>query len=68
MPQNEYLDRFRRLYGRRLDDAERRRKRAAREGHVTSAKAQNLRGIRAKMFAQKRHDDRIQMTKVGVSL
>jgi len=63
MPQNEHIERFRRLYGRRLDHEERTRKRAAREGHDLAEKAQNLRGIRAKRFAEKRHQQKIQMKK-----
>ncbi|TPX08767.1 uncharacterized protein E0L32_009707 [Thyridium curvatum] len=63
MPQNEYMDRWRRLHGRRLDHAERQRKRAAREGHDVAEKAQNLRGLKAKMFAEKRHKEKIQMKK-----
>ena len=57
------MERFRRLYGRRLDHEERQRKRAAREGHETAEKAQNLRGIRAKLFAKKRNQEKIQMKK-----
>jgi len=49
--------------GRRLDYEERKRKREAREGHDTAAKAQNLRGIRAKRFAEQRHKEKIQMKK-----
>lgn len=63
MPQNEYMDRWRRLHGRRLDHEERTRKRTAREGHDSSEKAQNLRGLRAKMYAEKRHKEKIQMRK-----
>ena len=62
MPQNEYIERFQKQHGRRLDHEERMRKRAAREAnHGASEKAQNLRGIRAKMHQQKRHKEKIQM-------
>ncbi|KAL9079491.1 MAG: hypothetical protein Q9159_007718 [Coniocarpon cinnabarinum] len=62
MPQNEYIERFQKQHGRRLDHEERVRKRAAREaGHGASEKAQNLRGLRAKMHQQKRHKEKIQM-------
>ena len=61
MPQNEYMERFQKQHGRRLDYEERKRKRLAREGHETSSKAQNLRGLRAKQFAEKRRKEKIQM-------
>ena len=64
MPQNEYIERFQKQHGKRLDHEERTRKRAAREaGHGASEKAQNLRGLRAKMHQQARHKEKIQMKK-----
>lgn len=57
------MERHTKLHGRRLDHEERTRKRAAREGHEASEKAQNLRGLRAKMYAEKRHKEKIQMRK-----
>ncbi|KAI1633383.1 ribosome biogenesis protein nsa-2 [Biscogniauxia mediterranea] len=64
MPQNEYMERHAKIHGRRLDHEERMRKRKAREeGHGASEKAQNLRGLRAKLYAQKRHKEKIQMKK-----
>lgn len=57
------MERHTKLHGRRLDHEERARKRAAREGHDASEKAQNLRGLRAKMYAEKRHKEKIQMRK-----
>lgn len=63
MPQNEYMQRFTQQMGKRLDADERARKREAREGHAQSAAAQNLRGLRAKLHAQKRHKEKIQMKK-----
>lgn len=63
MPQNEYIERFQKQHGRRLDYEERKRKRIAREGHNASEKAQNLRGLRAKLYQQKRHKEKIQMKK-----
>ncbi|KAG5940169.1 Ribosome biogenesis protein [Claviceps sorghi] len=63
MPQNEYMERWRKLHGRRLDHEERTRKRTAREGHKASKDAQNLRGLRAKLHQQKRHKEKIQMRK-----
>lgn len=63
MPQNEYMERWRKLHGRRLDHEERQRKKTAREGHKASEDAQNLRGLRAKMMQQRRHKEKIQMKK-----
>jgi ribosome biogenesis protein NSA2 len=63
MPQNEYIERFRKLQGRRLDHEERTRKRLAREAHKSSERAQNLTGLRAKLYAEKRRKQKIQMKK-----
>jgi ribosome biogenesis protein NSA2 len=63
MPQNEYIERFRKLQGRRLDHEERQRKRLAREAHKSSERAQNLTGLRAKLYAEKRRKQKIQMKK-----
>jgi len=63
MPQNEYIERHRKLHGRRFDHEERVRKRAAREAHQSSYKAQNLRGLRAKQYAEGRRKEKIQMKK-----
>jgi len=40
-----------------------RRKRIAREGHKASKNAQKLHGLRAKLYAKKRHAEKIQMKK-----
>jgi ribosome biogenesis protein NSA2 len=63
MPQNEYIERFTKLHGRRFDYEERKRKRIAREGHKQSKNAQNLRGLRAKLYAESRRKEKIQMKK-----
>ncbi|KAF2739241.1 TGF-beta-inducible nuclear protein-like protein 1 [Polyplosphaeria fusca] len=63
MPQNEYIERWTKQHGKRLDHDERKRKRAAREGHDASYKAQNLRGLRAKLYSEKRRKEKIQMKK-----
>ncbi|RKU41165.1 Ribosome bioproteinsis protein [Coniochaeta pulveracea] len=63
MPQNEYIERAIKQHGRRLDHEERTRKKAAREGHKASENAQNLRGLRAKLYAKKRHHEKIQLRK-----
>ncbi|KAJ5192783.1 Ribosomal protein S8e/ribosomal biogenesis NSA2 [Penicillium cf. viridicatum] len=63
MPQNEYIERWQKQHGKRLDHDERMRKRQAREGHKASHDAQNLRGLRAKLYQQNRHKEKIQMKK-----
>ncbi|KAK9474620.1 ribosomal protein S8e/ribosomal biogenesis NSA2 [Dipodascopsis tothii] len=63
MPQNEYIEEHIKKHGRRLDHDERKRKREAREGHRISKDAQRLTGFRAKMFAKKRHAEKIEMKK-----
>lgn len=50
-------------HGKRLDHDERKRKKLAREGHDGSKKAQNYRGLRAKLYAEKRRKEKIQMKK-----
>jgi ribosome biogenesis protein NSA2 len=57
------MERFTKLHGKRFDHAERARKREAREGKEVSEKAQNLRGLRAKQFAEGRRKEKIQMKK-----
>jgi len=57
------MDRWRKLHGRRLDHEEKTRKRAAREGKKQSQDAQNLTGLRAKLYQKKRHHEKIQMKK-----
>ncbi|ETS87334.1 Ribosome biogenesis protein nsa2 [Pestalotiopsis fici W106-1] len=63
MPQNEYMERWRKLHGRRLDHEERTRKKEARAGHQASKDAQELRGLRAKLHQQARRKEKIQMKK-----
>lgn len=63
MPQNEYMERHRKLYGRRLDYEERKRKKEARAPKVRAKKAQQLRGIKAKIFNKERRNEKIQMKK-----
>lgn len=63
MPQNEYIERHRKLHGRRLDYEERKRKREAREPHKRAQTARSLRGIKAKIFNKQRRNEKIQMKK-----
>ncbi|KAI9809051.1 MAG: Ribosome biogenesis protein [Sarcosagium campestre] len=63
MPQNEYIERWQKLHGKRLDHDEKARKRLAREGHKQSQDAQKLHGLRAKLYQKKRRNEKIQMKK-----
>jgi len=63
MPQNEYIEEHIRRHGHRLDHFERQRKKEARSVHKQSQFAQKVRGFRAKLFHQKRHNEKIQMKK-----
>ncbi|TDZ28245.1 Ribosome biogenesis protein nsa2 [Colletotrichum spinosum] len=63
MPQGDYIERAIKQSGRRLDHFERKRKKEAREAHKASKDAQNLRGLRAKLHAEKRRKEKIQMKK-----
>jgi len=64
MPQNEYMERHRKLHGRRLDHEERARKRDARAAKNLSKKARKLRGLKAKMFNKKRYKEKAAMKKM----
>lgn len=50
-------------FGKRLDADERKRKREARLVHKNSQKAQKLRGIKAKLFNQRRYKEKVEMKK-----
>ncbi|KAI4200998.1 MAG: hypothetical protein LQ350_003567 [Teloschistes chrysophthalmus] len=63
MPQNEYIERFQKQHGKRLDHDERTRKRLARSSHKASESARSFTGLRAKLYAKKRHAEKIQMRK-----
>ncbi|ESU37637.1 Ribosomal protein S8e [Giardia duodenalis] len=64
MPQGDYIRLWQKRFGRRLDYEERKRKREAREPKVLAKKAQNLIGIKAKLFAENRRKEKIQMKKL----
>lgn len=63
MPQNDYIDLHRRRHGRRFDHDEVERKKAARQPKKEAKMAKKLLGIRAKLFAEKRRKEKIQMKK-----
>jgi ribosome biogenesis protein NSA2 len=64
MPQNEHIELHRKRHGRRMDYAEKKRKREAREPHVRSKMAKKLRGQKAKLYHKKRYSEKVQMRKL----
>lgn len=63
MPQNEYVEAHIKKHGRRLNHEEKTRKKNARSVRRVSKKAQNLTGIKAKIFNKTRRNEKIQMQK-----
>ena len=63
MPQHEYMEKAQKLHGARLDAGERERKREARAPHALSHFAQHARGMRAKLFNEKRFKDKVLLKK-----
>eukprot|EP00761_Pharyngomonas_kirbyi_P011530 gb/GECH01011555.1/.p1 GENE.gb/GECH01011555.1/~~gb/GECH01011555.1/.p1 ORF type:complete len:264 (+),score=64.10 gb/GECH01011555.1/:1-792(+) len=63
MPQNDYMDLWRKRYGRRFDYDEIKRKKEARLGKERAAFAQKVRGMRAKIYSQQRHAEKVKLKK-----
>lgn len=63
MPQSDFIELAQKRHGRRLDAAERERKRAARAPHKASAVAQSTRGLKAKLLNRKRFAEKAAMRK-----
>lgn len=63
MPQNEHIELHIKRHGRRLDYAERKRKREARKPKKDALKARTLRGLKAKIYNRQRFTEKIQMKK-----
>lgn len=63
MPQNEYMERYRKLYGRRYDYEFRQRKKKVRQWKKRSHLARKLHGRRAKLFTKKRYREKIELRK-----
>lgn len=63
MPQNEHIELHIKRHGRRLDYAERKRKREARQPKKDALKARTLRGLKAKIYNRQRFTEKIQMKK-----
>jgi len=58
------MELFKKRFGERLDADERRRKKEARKPHEIAAKAQSLRGLKAKLYNKQRFKEKIQMQKM----
>lgn len=63
MPQNEHIELHTKRHGRRLDAAERERKRDARQVHRRSEIAQKSHGLKAKLLNKKRFKEKAEMRK-----
>lgn len=63
MPQNEYIEEALKKHGRRLDHAERARKKAARAPHDFALEAKRAHGLKAKQLNRKRRLEKIDMRK-----
>eukprot|EP01130_Rhizamoeba_saxonica_P001691 TRINITY_DN11559_c0_g1_i1.p1 TRINITY_DN11559_c0_g1~~TRINITY_DN11559_c0_g1_i1.p1 ORF type:complete len:261 (-),score=56.78 TRINITY_DN11559_c0_g1_i1:56-838(-) len=63
MPQNRHIEEAQKRYGYRLDHFQRQRKKEAREKHKVAERARKYHGLRAKLYNQKRHLEKIEMKK-----
>jgi ribosome biogenesis protein NSA2 len=61
MPQNEYIEQSRKLHGRRMDHAERTRKREARMAHTRSNALKKAKGLKGKLMAKARYNEKAEM-------
>ena len=63
MPQGDHIDLHRKRYGERLDAEETRRKKEARSAHKRAEYAKKVLGIKAKIYAKRRHAEKVTMKK-----
>ena len=63
MPQGDHIELAQKRHGKRLDAAERARKREARAPSLASRVAQSTRGIKAKLLNERRFKEKISMKK-----
>eukprot|EP01022_Parablepharisma_sp_SALTPOND_P015107 TRINITY_DN2108_c0_g1_i1.p5 TRINITY_DN2108_c0_g1~~TRINITY_DN2108_c0_g1_i1.p5 ORF type:complete len:304 (+),score=40.67 TRINITY_DN2108_c0_g1_i1:1193-2104(+) len=63
-PQNEHIELWEKRKGKKFDAEEKARKKEAREAHKGSEKAQELRGIKAKLHNKKRYKEKAAMKKL----
>jgi|TARA_B110000967_G_scaffold50854_1_gene51938 hypothetical protein len=59
-PLPPFLPKTKNSFGRRLDYYEKKRKKEAREPHKRSAVAKKLIGLKAKLYAKKRHSEKVR--------
>lgn len=63
MPQNDYMDLFKKRFGKRFDHEEKTRKKEARKVKDIAAKAKGLHGLKGKLFAKERYKEKVAMRK-----
>lgn len=63
MPQNEYIEEHQRRYGKRLDHAERARKKEARKSHTRAHYLKNVTGLKAKIASKQRRAEKAEVRK-----
>lgn len=63
MAQGDYIELHQKRHGKRFDAEERKRKKEARMAHKRARYAQQVHGLRAKLFHKKRHAEKIEMKK-----
>jgi ribosome biogenesis protein NSA2 len=61
MPQHEFMELWRKRYGKRLDDEEKKQKKIAKEGKRLSDLSKSLTGIKAKIFHKDRFKQKAEM-------
>ncbi|CAD2213263.1 ribosome biogenesis protein NSA2 [Angomonas deanei] len=63
MPQNEHIEQAQKRYGKRLDHAERLRKREARRAHTVAHTLKHTRGMKAKLAHKARYAEKAEIRK-----
>jgi ribosome biogenesis protein NSA2 len=63
MPQNEHIERHQKRFGRRLDTDEKLKKQSARAPKRRAQLAKELKGLRGKQYAKRRHAEKAQLKK-----
>jgi ribosome biogenesis protein NSA2 len=65
MPQHEFMELWRKRFGKRFDHEEWEEKSQAKEGRRIAKQARTLRGIKAKIFAKDRYKQKAEMKKTA---
>ena len=63
MPQHEFMELWRKRYGKRFDEEEKAEKKKAKEGKMVSKLSKTLTGIKAKIFHKDRYREKAEMKK-----